>query len=227
MEIIAHIRTDFKEKFGIPRQSGVVQALQGRIVFTPPYRKAEALRGLEEYSHLWIVWQFSRAIRTPGEWHSTVRPPRLGGNKRVGVFATRSPFRPNPIGLSCVKIEGIDPDTPQGPVIRVSGVDMLDGTPIYDIKPYLSYCDAHPEAECGFADRVKYERMAVTDPEEALNTLPEALRTAAREVLEQDPRPHYQEDAERVYGLNLGGYEIRFRTCGQEITVVEVKKEQR
>ncbi len=225
MEIIAHIRTDFKEKFGIPRQSGVVEGLQGRIVFTLPYRKAEALRGLEEYSHLWIVWQFSRAIQAPGEWHSTVRPPRLGGNKRVGVFATRSPFRPNPIGLSCVKIEGIDVDTPEGPVVRVSGVDMLDGTPIYDIKPYLSYCDAHPEAMCGFADRVKYQRMSVEDPGGALMVLPEALRDAARGVLEQDPRPHYQEDPERVYGLNLAAYNIRFRTEGRVVIVVEVRKD--
>jgi tRNA-Thr(GGU) m(6)t(6)A37 methyltransferase TsaA len=222
MEIIAHIRTDFKEKFGIPRQSGVVEGLQGRIVFTSPYRKAEALRGLEEYSHLWIVWQFSQAIQAPGEWHSTVRPPRLGGNKRVGVFATRSPFRPNPIGLSCVKIEGIDVDTPEGPVVRVSGVDMLNGTPIYDIKPYLAYCDAHPEAMCGFADRVKYQRMVVQDPDGVLKGLPESLRASALGVLEQDPRPHYQENPERIYGLNLASYNIRFRTEGQVITVVEV-----
>ena len=208
MEVIAHIHTDFPGKFGVPRQSGVVPALTGKIVFTPRYRNAEALRGLQEFSHLWIIWEFSQAKRD--EWHATVRPPRLGGNTRLGVFATRSPFRPNPIGLSCVEIKEIIPDTPQGPVIVVSGVDMLDGTPIFDIKPYIPYCDAHPEAKGGFTANVEFRQLTVDCPRELCPTLSQEQYQALCEVLAQDPRPHYHAEPERIYGFTFANHEIHF-----------------
>ncbi|MBQ6321504.1 MAG: tRNA (N6-threonylcarbamoyladenosine(37)-N6)-methyltransferase TrmO [Lachnospiraceae bacterium] len=222
MKIIARIETDFKEKFGIPRQSGLVPEAGGRIVFEKEYRDPNALKGLDAYSHIWLLWEFSKAIRE--NWSPTVLPPRLGGNTHMGVFATRSPFRPNPIGLSCVKLERIDREDPQGPVLYVSGVDLLDGTPIYDIKPYLSYTDSHPEAVCGFADDVKDYELEVTFPEELLNILPENKRAAAIAILRQDPRPSYQDDPSRRYGTAFAGYDIRFYVEGRQLRVAEVEK---
>ena len=194
MEPIAHIRSDFAEKFGVPRQSGLVDALEASIVFTPPYRSPDALRGLEDFSHLWLIWVFDRAIRE--SWSPTVRPPRLGGNARMGVFATRSPFRPNPIALSCVKLEGIE-QTAEGPVLRVRGADLVDGTPILDIKPYIPYADCHPDALGGFAAVPAGESLTVEIPPELLERIPAQRREALRGVLAQDPRPHYQNDPVR------------------------------
>ena len=214
---IAHIRTDFPDKFGIPRQSGLLDMLESRIVFLPEYRVPEAIRGMEEWSHLWLIWQFSEAIRE--EWSPTVRPPRLGGNTRVGVFATRSPFRPNPLGLSCVKllrVEGCD--------LIVTGADMVDGTPIYDIKPYLPYADAHPDARGGFAEAVFGEKLAVDFPPELLARLPEAKRDAAVKLLAEDPRPAVRaKDTDRIFGLRFAGYEIKFRVADDRLTVVLVE----
>nr|MBQ8253635.1 tRNA (N6-threonylcarbamoyladenosine(37)-N6)-methyltransferase TrmO [Lachnospiraceae bacterium] len=226
MKIIAHIHTDFAEKFGIPRQSGLVEGLQGRIVFEPEYRSADALKGLEEYSHLWILWQFSEAQREG--WSATVRPPRLGGKKRVGVFASRSPFRPNPIGLSSVKIDGIVTDEKLGPVICVSGIDMLDGTPIYDIKPYLSYCDSHPEAKDGFAQRVKDRQLKVqweaTLPAEMKKeAFGETLRETITKLLEQDPRTAYLDDEDRIWGMTYAGYNIKFKVKEDTVCIVEIE----
>lgn len=223
MKIIAHIYTDLDEKFGLPRQSGLVKGLGGRIVFEPEYRSREALTGLEGYSHIWIIWQFSESIRE--NFTPTVRPPRLGGNTYMGVFATRSPFRPNPIGLSSVRLEGIDYDAEDGPQLIVSGVDMMSGTPIYDIKPYLSYTDSHPEAVCGFADRVYDHRLKVVFPEELLDRIPAEKREALIELLEQDVRPGYkraQMDEERIYGVSYAGFNVRFKVSGDVLTVVEV-----
>lgn len=208
MKVIAHIRSDFPEKFGIPRQSGLVPELRATVIFEPEYRNKDALRGLEGFSHLWLIWQFSGAVRE--DWSPTVRPPRLGGNERMGVFATRSPFRPNAIGLSCVKIEGIEEKEGLGTVIRVSGADLMDGTPIYDIKPYLPYADAHPEALGGFAPAPK-ECVNVDCPQELLEIVPESRREALLGVLAQDPRPSYQDDAERVYGMSFSNLTVRFR----------------
>lgn len=209
MNIIAHILTDFDSKFGIPRQSGLVESLRGTIVFTPPYRNADALRGLEGFSHLWIIWDFSESHRA--EWSPTVRPPRLGGNRRMGVFATRSPFRPNPIGLSCVKIEKIELQTADGPVIHVSGADMLNGTPIYDIKPYLPITDAHPEATWGFAEETaRQEPLNVEVSDEMLRRFPADRRDALTAILADDPRPHYHCDADRVYAFEFAGVHLRF-----------------
>ena len=207
MEPIAHIRSDFAEKFGVPRQSGLVDALEASIVFTPPYRSPDALRGLEDFSHLWLIWVFDRAIRE--SWSPTVRPPRLGGNARMGVFATRSPFRPNPIALSCVKLEGIE-QTAEGPVLRVRGADLVDGTPILDIKPYIPYADCHPDALGGFAAVPAGESLTVEIPPELLERIPAQRREALRGVLAQDPRPHYQNDPNRVYGFPFAGMEVRF-----------------
>lgn len=209
MNIIAHILTDFDSKFGIPRQSGLVESLRGTIVFTPPYRNADALRGLEGFSHLWIIWDFSESHRA--EWSPTVRPPRLGGNRRMGVFATRSPFRPNPIGLSCVKIEKIELQTADGPVIHVSGADMLNGTPIYDIKPYLPITDAHPEATWGFAEETaRQEPLTVEISDSMLRRFPADRRDALTAILADDPRPHYHCDANRVYAFEFAGVHLRF-----------------
>lgn len=218
LQKIARIHTDFPEKFGVPRQSGLADT-KGVIVFEPEYRNPEALRGLEEYSHLWIVWGFSE---TPCKrWSPTVRPPRLGGNKRVGVFATRSPFRPNPVGLSCVKLDRIE-KRKEGMVLCVSGVDMTDGTPVYDIKPYLPHIDAHPEADGGFAGRVKDYELLVEFPERWLEKVPEEHRETLKELLRQDPRPSYQEDAKRIYGMAYAGMEIRFAVKKNVLTVCGV-----
>ena len=221
VKIVARIRTDFDTKFGIPRQSGLVEELVGRIVFEPEFRNPDALRGLEGFSHLWLVWEFSQARRE--EWSPTVRPPRLGGNRRLGVFATRSPFRPNPIGLSCVRLAGVDLDTPDGPVIRVAGADLLDGTPIYDIKPYLPYADCKPEAVGGFAAAPKEADLTVDFPADLLARVPEDKRAALIGVLAQDPRPSYQDDPERVYGMSFGGMEVRFRVVEGCAVVVAVE----
>lgn len=216
---IAHIRTDFPEKFGIPRQSGLVPQLKGRIVLEPEYRVREALRGLEDFSHLWLIWEFSQARRE--SWSPTVRPPRLGGNTRMGVFATRSPFRPNPLGLSCVELASIDWDAPDGPALWVRGADLLDGTPIYDIKPYLPYADAHPEAAGGFAPAAPAP-LAVELP----NPLPagwdpETLE-ALQAVLAEDPRPSYQEDPDREYGMAFAGHEVRFTVRDGTLHVLQI-----
>ena len=219
---IAHIRSDFTQKFGITRQSGLVEDLIADIVFEPEYRDSEALRGLEGFSHLWLVWEFSRAKRDT--WSPTVRPPRLGGNQRLGVFATRSPFRPNPIGLSCVKLAGVELHTPDGPVIHVAGADLLDGTPIYDIKPYLPYADCKPEALGGFASQPKEATLTVTFPEALLAQVPEEKRAALTGVLAQDPRPSYQDDPDRVYGMAFGGMEVKFKVDGTSLTVCGVEQ---
>ncbi len=222
LNIIAHIRTDFTSKFGIPRQSGLVDELEATIIFEPEYRNPDALRGLEEYSHLWIIWQFSECVDK--EWTPTVRPPRLGGNKRMGVFATRSPFRPNPIGLSCVKLLGIEKTEKYGCVIRVSGADLLDGTPIYDIKPYLPYVDSHPEASNGFALNEKKGSLEVKIPEEMIKIIPSEKQTALKAVLAQDPRPGYQDDPDRIYGIEFAGFDVRFMINNNVLTVVEIKE---
>ena len=221
VKIIGHIRTDFASKFGVPRQSGIVEALEARIEFEKEFAQPEAFRGLEGFSHLWIIWQFSEAVR--GTWSATVRPPRLGGNTRVGVFATRSPFRPNAIGLSSVKIKKIELETPKGPVIYVSGADLMDGTPILDIKPYLAYADSHPEAVDGFAGQVVYRKVAVVFPEELLEKVPEEKRQGLLGVLAENPAPHYQNDPERVYGFGFAGREIKFRIRDNVLTVIAVE----
>ena len=205
---IAHIHTDFAEKFGIPRQAGLVDALTARIVFTPEYRVAEAVRGIEQYSHLWLIWQFSREVGRP--WHPTVRPPRLGGNTRVGVFATRSPCRPNALGLSSVRLTGVDTDAPDGPALIVAGADLLDGTPIYDIKPYLPYVDSHPDAAGGFSAATAGRRLAVDFPPKLLVRVPQDKRAALTGVLAQDPRPGYQHDPGRVYAMSFAGLTVKF-----------------
>ncbi len=224
MEIhpIAHIQTDFKEKFGIPRQSGLVEALRASIVFEPPYRVTSAVRGLEEFSHIWLLWEFSQAHRE--NWSPTVRPPRLGGNKRIGVFATRSPFRPNALGLSAVRLVDVEANGPEGPVLHVSGADLLDGTLIYDIKPYLPYADAIPGASGGFTDQVERRLLAVECPPELLGELPPEKREALLAVLAQDPRPSYQSDPGRVYGMAFAGAEVRFTVVGETLTVREINK---
>lgn len=221
LNIIARIRTDFPTKFGIPRQSGLVEGLKSRIVFEPPYRNPDALRGMDGFSHLWLIWQFSEAVRN--KWSPTVRPPILGGNTRVGVFATRSPFRPNAIGLSSVKIEGIDLHTPEGPVIIVSGADMMDKTPILDIKPYLAYVDSHPEALGGFTTQGWNRELNVNFPPHLLETVPEKLQAGLIKVLATDPRPTYQDDPERIYGMPFGDMEIKFKVTDKILTVVAVE----
>ena len=221
---IAHIRTDFTDKFGIPRQSGLVPELTARIVFEPEYRDPNALVGIEGYDRLWLIWQFSTvaAEYAAGKsWRPTVRPPRLGGNERVGVFATRSPFRPNAIGLSCVRLECAEREEGLGTVLIVSGADLMDGTPIYDIKPYLPYADAHPEALGGFAPSPK-ETVMVDCPPELLAGLPEGQREALLGVLAQDPRPQYQHDPERVYGMSFGGRDVKFRVRGDTLEVLSL-----
>ena len=222
MKVIAHIRSDFREKFGIPRQSGLVEALRAEIVFEPEFRNPDALRGVEGFSHLWLIWQFSRAVRA--DWSPTVRPPRLGGNTRLGVFATRSPFRPNPIGLSCVRLEGLRQDPVLGPVLTVSGADLLDGTPIYDIKPYLPYADCRPEAVGGFAASAPEEKLRVVIPDNVKNKIPAEKLEALTGVLSLDPRPSYQNDPERVYGLRFSDYNVRFTVDGDVLTVLEIYK---
>ena len=220
MRVIARIHTEFPTKFGIPRQSGIIESLQGTIVFEPEYRNPEAVRGLEEFSHLWLIWEFSEAVRD--SWSPTVRPPRLGGNIRKGVFATRSPFRPNPIGLSSVKLEKVKMDPKLGPVLHVSGADLMDGTPIYDIKPYIVYTDSHPEAVSGFADKAAEYLLKVDFPEELLTQVPKDQRESLIAVLEHDPRPQYQDDPERVYGMGFAEMEIKFKVSRMQLTVVGV-----
>ena len=221
MQIIAHLHNDFPTKFGLPRQSGLAKNMLSTIVFAPEYRVPEALRGLEGYSHLWLLWEFHQAKRE--SWSPTVRPPRLGGNTRMGVFATRSPFRPNPIGLSCVKLEEIKKTAEHGYVLIVSGADLMDGTPIYDIKPYLPYADCHPEATGGFAQEVMGHALKVEFPEEWLEKIPEDRRETLLSILEQDPRPGYQQDPQRIYGFAYGQWEIKFRVEGEILTVCEVE----
>ena len=217
IRVIARIRTDFPTKFGIPHQSSRNDALKAQIIFEPEYRNPEAVRGLEEFTHLWIVWEFSEAVRDT--WSPTVRPPKLGGNVRKGVFATRSPFRPNPIGLSSVKIERVEMDPELGPVIHVAGADMMDGTPVYDLKPNLHYVDSHPEASGGFTDRIKYKKLQVVFPEQWLSMIPVEYREALIGVLEGDPRPGYQKDPNRIYGLAFRKWDIHFRVEGEILTV--------
>lgn len=220
MKIIAHIRTDFPTKFGIPRQSGLVEELTGEIIFEPEYRQPEAFRGIEEYSHLWLLWEFSEAKRE--HWSATVKPPRLGGKTRMGVFATRSPFRPNPIGLSCVRLVKVRRDEALGIVLVVAGVDLMDGTPIYDIKPYLPYADAHPEARGGFGDRVKDRALDVVFPDELLARLPEEKRAGAVAFLRQDPRPAVHRDPQRLYKIAYAGYDIHFTVREGTLEVSDV-----
>ncbi|MBC5742010.1 tRNA (N6-threonylcarbamoyladenosine(37)-N6)-methyltransferase TrmO [Lachnospiraceae bacterium MD308] len=222
---IAHIRTDFLEKFGIPRQSGLAAA-KGKIIFEKMYRSAQAVRGIENYSHLWILWEFSESIRD--QWSPTVRPPRLGGNERVGVFATRSPFRPNPIGLSCVRLDGVEMSAEYGPVLYVTGADLMDKTPIYDIKPYLPYADAYPEAVGGFAEERKSYRLEVVFSEQCREMFAQQELKVLEEILSQDPRPSYQEDPNRVYGMAYAGREVKFKVengtvlvCGCEVGSVK------
>ena len=217
---IAHIHSDFSEKFGIPRQSGLVEELTATVVFEPAYRVPEALRGIEGFSHLWLIWEFSQARRE--NWSPIVRPPRLGGNQRMGVFATRSPFRPNPIGLSCVRLLEITRDQTLGPVLTVAGADLLDGTPIYDVKPYLPYADCRPDAVGGFASVPKSASLEVDCPPELLAVLPEDKRPALLAVLAQDPRPQYQDDPDRVYGMAFAGTEVKFRVAGGRLRVTEI-----
>ncbi len=223
LKTIATIHTDFPSKFGIPRQGGLVEALKATVTFEPEYRDATALRGLEGYSHLWLIWLFSESVMDG--FSPTVKPPRLGGNRRMGVFATRSPFRPNPLGLTCVKLEGIELSGPQGPLLRVAGADLMDGTPIFDIKPYIPYADCHPEATGGFTDGIRYERLDVDFPEALLGEIPPDKRQALIEVLAQDPRPGYRHgEASRRYGVAFAGYNVRFTVEGNALTVVEVVK---
>ena len=222
MKVIAHIHTDFPTKFGIPRQSGIIASLQGRIVFEPEYRIAEAVRGLEDFSYIWLLWEFSKAVRHT--WSPTVRPPRLGGNVRKGVFATRSPFRPNPIGLSSVRLEKVDIDPKLGPVLYVSGIDLMDGTPIYDIKPYIAYTDSHPDAVSGFASTPAEYLLEVDFAEDLLQKVPESQRESLIEVLAHDPRPQYQNDPERVYGIAFGDMDVKFKVEGCLLTVLQIAK---
>ena len=218
---IAYIRSEFPTKFGIPRQSGLVSSLRAMIVFEPMYRNPDALRGIESFSHLWLIWEFSEALRKG--WSPTVRPPRLGGNTRIGVFATRSPFRPNPIGLSCVRLEQVCPDSKHGTVLLVSGADLMDGTPIYDIKPYIPYADAHPEAVGGFAQEAPVPTLQVDFPPQLLERIPEDRRQALIGVLALDPRPSYQDDPKRVYGMSFADRNIRFTVKGSILTVCAVE----
>ena len=219
---IAHIRTDFGSKFGVPRQSGVVEDLRARIVFEPAYRNPDALRGMEDFSHLWLIWHFSE-VKQEG-WSPTVRPPRLGGNTRMGVFATRSPYRPNPLGLSAVKLVSVDLHTPEGPVITVAGADLMDGTPIFDIKPYLAYADSHPDAKGGFIEGLTDRSVTVSCDESLLSALPEDTRRSLLAVLAHDPRPTYQNDPDRVYGMDFGGYNVRFTVADGMLSVVAIDR---
>ena len=217
---VAHIRSDFPTKFGIPKQSGLSQALEARVVFCPEYRSADAVRGLEEFSHIWLLWQFSAAVREGETFSPTVRPPRLGGNKRMGVFATRSPNRPNPIGLSAVRLEKISFDEKLGAVLEVSGIDMMNGTSIYDIKPYLSFADSYPHAVCGFAAEKFGEKATVEIPESIADTLDAETLLQLKKILEEDPRPHYQNDPDRVYGFTFKDMQIRFCAAENRIKVL-------
>lgn len=220
IHIIARMKSDFSTKFGIPRQSGLVQELRSTIIFEPEYRNADALRGIEGFSHLWIIWQFSQAVRT--DWSPTVRPPRLGGNTRMGVFATRSPFRPNHLGLSCVRLLGVEETEEFGTVLHVGGADLMDGTPIFDIKPYIPYADCQAEATGGFTDTAGDFLLQVDFPPHLLKFLPISKQEAAVQVLSHDPRPSYQRKPGRIYGLNFAGFDIRFTVEENQLTVVDV-----
>ena len=222
IQIIARMKSDFPTKFGIPRQSGLVEELRSTIIFEPEFRNPDALRGIDGYSHLWLIWQFSEAVRT--EWSPTVRPPRLGGNTRMGVFATRSPFRPNSLGLSSVKLLGIEHTEEFGTVLHVGGADLMDGTPIFDIKPYIPYGDCHPEATGGFTDTAGEFLLKVNFPEYLLNQLPNGKQQAAIGVLSHDPRPSYQRKPDRVYGISFAGFDIRFTVEEDVLTVQAVEK---
>lgn len=218
---IAHIENAFDEKFGIPRQSGLVEELQSVVVFEEGYRVEEALRGIEDFSHLWLLWEFSETKRE--QWSPTVRPPKLGGNIRKGVFATRSPFRPNPLGLSCVKLLKLRNDATRGWVLDVAGADLMNGTPIYDIKPYLPYTDSHPEATGGFTEGIESTVLQVEISEDLEKQIPQELCKPLRKLLAQDPRPGYQQDENRIYGMQYGGKDIRFQVKGDVLIVTEVK----
>ena len=225
MEIrpIAYIHTDFPEKFGVPRQSGLAKSLRGRIVFEPEFRNPDAVRGLDGFSHLWLIWEFSANRRAVGEWQPTVRPPRLGGNSHMGVFATRSPFRPNPLGLSCVKLESVELDSSDGPIINVSGADLMDGTPIYDIKPYIRYADARPEAVCGYVDYLEDHLLEVVIPGEIADRVDDAsMISSLIETLRLDPRPSYHDDPERKYGMSFAGYNVRFTVNADTLVVTDI-----
>ena len=221
--IIAYIHTDYNEKFGIPRQSGLAPSVQGRIVFQPEFRDPEAVRGLEGFSHIWLIWEFSE--NRGKAWSPTVRPPRLGGNRRMGVFATRSPFRPNPIGLSCVALSEVRLDDPEGPVIVVQGPDLLDGTPILDIKPYIPYADSFPDASIGFLSDATELQVHVVIPDNIREILGERLTNEVSDVLKNDPRPTYQKDSDRVYGVLFGGYNITFTVQEDVLTVIDAEKQ--
>ena len=224
LDVIAHMRSDFPEKFGIPRQSGLVPALRSAIVFEPAFRNADALRGLEDFSHLWLIWGFHKAKKKGGLWSPTVRPPRLGGNERMGVFATRSPFRPNGLGLSAVELLGLEQTADFGTVIHVAGADLMDGTPIYDIKPYLPYTDSIPHAAGGFAATAPEQRLTITFADGLAETLPADLQTTLSAVLAQDPRPSYQDDPSRIYGMDFGGWNVKFRVADAVLTVLSLEK---
>lgn len=222
MKVIGHIRTDFPSKFGIPRQSGLIDSLKGKIILEPEYRNPQVYKGIEEFSHIWLLWEFSEAKKE--HWSATVKPPRLGGKKRMGVFATRAPFRPNNIGLSCVKLDRVEQDEKDGPVLWVAGVDLLDGTPIYDIKPYIPLTDCHPEASEGYTRETKIHELKVEFPEELLNQYPEEKRQAVLGILAQDPRPTYFQDPERVYGVPFAGFDVKFRVDGDLLIVCGLEK---
>jgi tRNA-Thr(GGU) m(6)t(6)A37 methyltransferase TsaA len=222
IQVIARIKSDFPTKFGIPRQSGLVESLRATIIFEPEFRNPDTLRGIEGYSHLWLIWQFSEAVRS--DWSPTVRPPRLGGNTRMGVFATRSPFRPNSLGLSSVKLLGVEQTAEYGTVLHVGGADLMDGTPIFDIKPYIPYGDSHPDATGGFTDTAQDFLLNVDFPEDLLLQLPEDKREAAIGVLSHDPRPSYQKDPQRVYGLTFAGFDIRFVVTENKLQVQSVTR---
>ena len=220
IEPIAHIRTDFPSKFGIPRQSGVVESLRGRIVFEPSYRNIDYIRGIEKYTHLWLIWLFSANKHQPNS--PLVRPPRLGGNTHVGVFATRSPYRPNPIGLSAVRIEKIDYDTPEGPVISVRGADLMDGTPIIDIKPYITYADSIPDARSGFVDEVEFSHLDVVLPDQFRSAIGDEMADTLIGVLQNDPRPPVQATTDKTFGMPFAGYDVKFKVDGQTLTVIDL-----
>lgn len=222
MKIIGHIRTDFPSKFGIPRQSGLIETLKGKIILEPEYRNPQVYKGIEQFSHIWLLWEFSEAKKE--HWSATVKPPRLGGKTRMGVFATRAPFRPNNIGLSCVKLDRVEMDEKDGPVLWVAGVDLLDGTPIYDIKPYIPLTDCHPEASEGYTKETKIHELKVEFPEELLNQYPEEKRQAVLGILAQDPRPTYFQDPERVYGVPFAGFDVKFKVDGDTLVVCGLER---
>ena len=222
IQVIARMKSDFPSKFGIPRQSGLVEQLHATIIFEPEFRNADALRGLENFSHLWIIWQFSEALRK--SWSPTIRPPRLGGNTRMGVFATRSPFRPNNLGLSSVKILGLEQTAQYGTVIHVAGADLMNGTPIFDIKPYISYSDSHPDATGGFTDTADDYILDVSIPEHLLKIVPADKQEALQGILSHDPRPSYQKDPNRIYGVSFGGLNVRFQVKENILTVTNIEK---